>query len=455
MDHLTVQPAIVRYLLTVANQPDDQWEGFYHPAYSGSNLEYLFQIAFTGYALVAIQRQVPAWCGPTSPIGTALLALSRRMRAALTTHYWTARRPDPDPIRQANIMYSGHLSCLLSLTELYGAAAEADTPFTITRTDGLPIATYDHARVARAIHTQMVRSASHGVACEPGVIYVCCNDHAALSNILYDHCHPGEDLSAINAAWVAWVRQRMVLARWHRALPGPPGGVLSAAHQEQTNRSLPFASNFTDAWGLALLTPFAPDLAAELAPRLWRRRVRTRAGSYLPSLSLLTRMEASDAGLNTGFAYVLARELGADMIATELRAWAWQHLRPRAERDHAWLDGQHSALYTTALFALGDALAPGDLGRIFKDPPRTLSTAPRVALLDPPEAILDMAHWDARTQQLRLRLAPDAPTARVCITGCSTLPVSVGAAQSQIVYQADVSQASLDLHPGIMTMLNI
>jgi hypothetical protein len=399
----------LRYLHNIATQPEDAWEGFYHPAYAGSNLEYLFQIAFAGYALVAMQRQVPAWAGPDTPITDALMALTRRMLHPRVWRYWAARRTDPDPIHDANIMYSGHTSCLLSLTELLSSETHFDAPFDLDQPEG-HVATYTHAAVARAIARQMRAAASHGVACEPGIIYVCCNNHAALSNILYDQCHPGEDCSAVNADWLAWVKQRMVLAPWHGVLPGPPGGILSAAHMAPRDFSYPFASNFTDAWGLALMTPYAPDLARDLAPRLWRRLHRDSAGLHLPSMPLLTRAEASDAALNTGFAYVLARELGADAVADGLRAWAMARLGPQSAAEHAWLTGEHSALYTTALFALGDAIAPGGLADLFAHVPRYDASQPRVRCDPFPQVAFSQAVWDASAQTLHLHITTNAST---------------------------------------------
>jgi hypothetical protein len=400
----------LRYFHDIATQEADEWEGFYHPAYAGSNLEYLFQIAFAGYALVAMQQQVPAWSGPGTPITDALLALTRRMLHPQVWRYWAARRPDPDPIRQANIMYSGHTACLLSLAELLSGTPLYDSPFVLDQPEQ-PIATYTHAGVAMAIHRQMVAAASHGVACEPGIIYVCCNNHAALSNILYDQCHPGEDLSAINADWLAWVQRRMVLAPWHGILPGPPGGILSAAHAAQRDFSYPFASNFTDAWGLALMTPYAPDLARDLAPRLWRRLSRTRSSAYLPSMPLLTRAEASDVALNTGFAYILARELGETEIAESLHAWAEAQLAPHTVAEHAWLTGTHSDLYTTALFALGGAIAPGGLAELFRHVPRYAASEPCARCVPFPQVALTQATWDARARSLQLNITTTAETA--------------------------------------------
>lgn len=448
--------ARLRYLAAVATQPADEWEGFYHPAVQGSNLEYCFQIGFAAYALAAMQRQAPAWRGPASPFGAGLAALARRMLHPRTHRYWTAHRPDPDPVRAANIMYSGHLACVLALTELIAGTDAFDAPQPLRRdANGDAIAHHSHHTVATAIHDQMAAAPSHGVACEPGRIYVCCNNHAALSNLLYDRCHPGRDLAAINGAWDAWVRARMVLPGWHAALVGPPGGVLSAVHYAPTDRSAPFASNFTDAWGLALMTAYDAELPRALAPRLWRRLHGDRAGRWLPSMGLLTRWEASDAGLNTGFAYVLARELGADRIAADLRAWALARLGAQAERGHAWLTGVHSALYTTALFALGDAIAPGGLAALFRDPPAYDPRAPRAVCGPFPAVALEQAAWDPATRTMQLAVAAfsaaDLPAGEPawlrleCLPGAPTAPPDL---ESAAAWDAATATLGLALAPG-------
>ena len=399
-----LQPNYLRYLTAIATQPDDEWDGFYHPAVTGSNLEYLFQIAFAGYALTAMQRLVPAWCGPTSPFGASLIALSRRMLQPRVWAYWSQRQSPADPVGQANIMYSGHLSCLLSLTEIVAGTSQFDSAMRWGQGEDIT-ATYDHQGVAAAIHSQMVDAPSHGVACEPGRIYVCCNNHAAISNLLFDSCHPGHQFAQVNAEWSAWVRHQMVLPNWHRLLPGPPGGILSAAHTAPTHTTLPFASNFTDAWGLALMTPYDAELVQQLAPRLWQRLHHDRAGAFLPSMSLLTRFEASDTALNTGFAYLLARELGATSQATQLRAWADQRLGQRSDREHSWLAGEHSALYTTALFSWGDSIDAGDIATMFLHPPRYDITAPQVSCTYYPRVVLSEARWHQETRQMHITVA--------------------------------------------------
>jgi len=443
----------LRYFTAVAQQVPDAWKGFYHPAVRGSNLEYLFQIAFAGYALTAMQRQVPAWCGPDAPFARGVVALTQRMRDERVWRYWSARMADPDPVTHANIMYSGHLSCLLSLAELLSGDASFDDPFDLVY-EGQHAATHDHTSVAAAIHRQMVAEPNHGVACEPGRIYICCNNHAAISNLLYDRCHPGRDLSAINAEWSAWVRRRMVLAPWHALLPGPPGGILSGVHFAPNDLSLPAATNFTDAWGLALMTPYDAALPRLLAPRLWRRLHRDRTGAFLPSLRLLTQWEASDTALNTGFAYVLARELGETAVATRLRSWAEAHLGPRTEQDHGWYTGEHSALYTTALFALGDAIAPGGIAQLFTDPPVYDDTAPRVAVSSFPAVALTRAVWNDHTQTMSLSIAPIAAmqdataSARLVVTNLPRQPQVPLDWASVAKWDADADQLTIALAPG-------
>lgn len=442
----------LRYLVAVATQDNDTWDGIYHPAFAGSNLEYLFQFAFAGYALAAMQQQVPAWRGPDTPIHMALAGIVRRMLDPRVYRYWSAHRQERDPIRRANIMYSGHLSCVLSLAELLGVG-NYDQPMRFTL-DRAPVGEHDHAGIAGAIHEQMVAAPSHGVACEPGSIYVCCNNHAAISNLLYDQAHPGQDFSAINAEWRAWVRRRMVLAPWHQIFPGPPGGILSAAHRAPRDFSYPVATNFTDAWGLALMTPYDPDLAHELAPRLWRRLRRDQAGRYLPSMGLLTRAEASDAALNTGFAYVLARELGAERIAADLRAWAEARLGPRTEANHTWLAGEHSALYTTALFALGDVITPGGLAALFTVAPRYDPAAPYVTCVPFPVVALTQAEWRANEGVLLIGVAPftlatlaDRP-AQVVARNLPSQPHVPLAWESSAAWDATRHELTITLPPG-------
>ena len=167
--------------------------------------------------------------------------------------------------------------------------------------------------------------------------------------------------------WLAFLRERLVVPTgrlW-------PRGLFRVAYLSSADRALPLSLDFTDAWTLAFLAPIAPALVDELVPRLWKRLRFDANGAHLRAPPLAHRLEVANAALATGFAYVLAREIGAEEVAQQLRCWAVATLRP-TWRDGVLFSDTEPRPYVTALFALGDALAPRTLGRVFgivEEPP--------------------------------------------------------------------------------------
>jgi hypothetical protein len=131
---------------------------------------------------------------------------------------------------------------------------------------------------------------------------------------------------------------------------------VSAIYFTKLNVAAPLGLNFMDAWSLALLAPLDPALTRRAATRLWPRlRWRDKHTAYLPSAGIWTRMEGSDTAVNTGFAYLLAVELGEQHLARALSRYAETELQPVEQNGMRLFVGGLAAPYTTALFALGAA----------------------------------------------------------------------------------------------------
>ncbi len=339
-------------LEALAAQPLDEWAGFTTPHSDAMNFGLRFQIAFSGYALAAIAARCPAW---RLRCIESLGRLIERFRQPAVWAYWRSATGSDDPVAQANIQYSGHLGHLIGLFELLGGDERFDQPWQFSAAPGSP--SYTHTAVVAAIHGQMARNAYHGVECEQGCTYVSCNDHALWSTLLHDRQH-GTTFAAANAAWLEFLQARLM---FHG--PQLPGrGAVTAIYSTTLNVAAPLGLNFMDAWSLALLAPLAPALVAAQAPRLWARlRWLDRATACLPSAQLWERMEGSDTAVNTGFACLLAVELGEQRLAAALLRYAEQALQPSMDAGSLRFTSGLAPAYTTALFALAEA---GGLGQV-------------------------------------------------------------------------------------------
>lgn len=336
----------------LALQPRDQWRGFFTPRSESMNFGLRFQLAFPCYAVAAIGHALPEARARCLPIMAALI---ERMIDPLVWRYWTRATGSADPVGLANIQYSGHLGHMIGLYEMLGGDDRFDQPFVFSA-NGHSVP-YTHTTLAAALHTQMQRNRYHGIDCEPGNTYVSCTDHALWSNVLHDRLH-GTDFAAVNALWLGFMQRRLCFA-------GPRlrgRGAFSAIYFTRLNLAAPLGLNFMDSWSLALLAPLAPDLSRDMSGRLWPRlRWTDRETACLPSATIWTRMEGSDTAVNTGFAYLLAVELGDHRRAAALLRYAEHQLQPVEQQGARLLMGGLAAPYTTALFALGEA---GGLGQV-------------------------------------------------------------------------------------------
>ena len=93
------------------------------------------------------------------------------------------RKPWADPVKEENIMYSGHL---LLMTSLYGMLFD-DEEFekedsiefrfepVFWGTGGPEVYRYDNRSLQRVIRAQLERNDFIGVCCEPNMVFVVCN----------------------------------------------------------------------------------------------------------------------------------------------------------------------------------------------------------------------------------------------------------------------------------------
>ena len=428
------------YLTGLADQPLDSWSGFYRSQSDGMNFGLRFQIAFAGYALYGLARRTPAY---RAPYAEALHALVERMIAPPTWAYWfggatrdhdqpkaSGRRlemvemvhnrlslhqppPPADPCQQGNVQYSAHLASLLGFYQLLTNDPHYNREgFVLRATAGGQIYEfpYTHTSLAERIHAQMTTNHFGGVCCEPGRAYAACNNHACISNRLYDRLH-GTELSEANAGWANWVRRRMLTGGASGKSPLPaPNGLLSVAYMPDLHLPIPVSFNLTDAWGLAFMTAWDNELPAQVWPRLRKRLRRGPNGElHLGSVGPNERVEISSTGLNTAFAAVMARAMGDELTFQSLRAWAEAHLEPTESAAGRYYAAAVPAAYVTALWSLALALPASGGGLATLLDWRPDFAAPYLARLTPLVGI-SRAVWQPANRTLEIELSGPTPT---------------------------------------------
>lgn len=337
--------ALFRFLLDAARRPLADWSVYQPPRFEAGNFGLRFQVAFHGYALAALSERLGV---PASEVGPALRALVERFLEPRVWRYWLARGPALDPVFPHNVQYSGHLAQLIGIYERLTGDRRFDQPFLLD--DGVASRhEYTHERVVAAIARQMAANRCHGVTCEPGTVYVACNLHAALALLLFDLAH-ATDHRPLVTAWTSWARQRMVRRR---------GGVFQVAYLTERDMVIPVNVHVMDAWSMAFLSPVAPDLFEALYPRFRRELVWRDGVARLPARWPNALLEIADEALTSAFAFVAAREAGDEESAEGLRRYASERLGLAARDGRVACWSARYSLLITALYALGEALAPG------------------------------------------------------------------------------------------------
>jgi hypothetical protein len=378
---LTATPDIRKssaYLLENARDAGDL-SCYFHPLSEAGNFGTRFQMAFQAYAIAAIGERTPAYRRPTAD---ALATLIQRMFLPEIWAYWLIRGKSLDPVGPHNVMYSGHLGQMIGQYERFSCDGRFDRPFLLD--DGRESRhEHTHATVAGALSNQMRNNECHGVTCEPGMIYASCNHHAAIATLLYDNVHH-ESLSESVPAWLSWMERRMAK---------PIGGVLNVAHITTYNKTLPISFRIMDAWGLAFLNPYGPELFRRYYPKFRRTILRDGDLARVRALPPNELLEIADGPLNTAFAYVAAKEAGDAEMSDALAEYARRKLdwTPGGSTKACW--SAKRRMMVSALFALGEAIEASGMLEAMRPRPDGFFDLPELLSVEGGE--VESAGWDA------------------------------------------------------------
>lgn len=396
-----------RWLLHLALQPVDRFDGFDRlDQFSFSALRY--QLNFTQYALAMSQRHhTPAFHGYLS---AAQRNLIEKMLQPRIWRYWTLENLwgnleyNPDPVRRANIMFSGYFGLMLSLYRNASGDDRYDMPGSLAfRTARGREFRYDYPTIMQIVARQFVDEDSGLWACEPGFAYPMCNalgaagvlgsepHHGAglASDVVGHMCRGFDEEYTYPDGSVAHVRS----TRFGFATPGVGTGSIMGAWQRA---NLPM-----------LLRPVNPVAAQRLWEILRREDAEFVDGRFtLPKLGLSDRRDVGDLGGSSAnfwsCLYADAREFGDTRIADAVMAIAEDTLDPQVHngaRAYA-----KASVYSNAIFSLGRFIDEyGYTDAVTTSLPREWSRGPLLADAPYPECLVARAESDGSAMRLVLR----------------------------------------------------
>jgi hypothetical protein len=230
-----------------------QWPEWHDSGEQFSLTSLRYQIAFAAYGCAAMAAQTPAY---RELVERQLRDMSERLCDtriwSYSAKYWKYGDDAPDPCKYENVMYTGHLIHVMGLYE----NMTGDQRFSTDGWDFLWIdgrkQHYTLDKAVRGLYEQSVVSPSGGICCEPGLVFIDCNNHSASGFVLHDLVH-GTEYAKANTKWFDWMR-----ANFRNCVPGTKA-YFFAAYNQAKGVFAPAGDVGADGWALGFGYPWYPD----------------------------------------------------------------------------------------------------------------------------------------------------------------------------------------------------
>ena len=328
----------VRHMIESARQLPGDWR-YMEPRAMLTYDAYQFQLAFMSYTLGMVQvNYTPAYKELYRDAQLSLI--EKMMRNDVWAPNWLqiiemdpykgyleAGKEWRDPVREKNIMYSGHL---LQMLGIYGVLYEDkrfDTPdcmvFELPGPKGFKN-TYDHHSLAKLIYDQFVASDHIGVDCEPNDVFAECNQHPILGLMHYDWMYNSKMSDVRHAFWEKAEELNYIEPHSSRTM-------MFYRMKEQERVDSPFA--WSDGWNALMMHAWNSEAVQKFYPA---QRDAEKTGLMNTSPEHWSRRWSTPvASFDFGFLAAYAAEVGDHDTASAMLDYADRHFDPQ------WDDGRY------------------------------------------------------------------------------------------------------------------
>jgi hypothetical protein len=234
-----------------------------------------------------------------------------------------------DPVKDQNIMFSGHLFQMInSYAMLYGDQ-RYEQPGALTfvynpvgQGMGRQEFVYDNTALAKVLYSQFEENGWAGIECEPNAIFPECNQHPILAYVLYDKRYGTDYFPTVSS------RFRKVFNA--RDYVDPKTGSFMVALLREQDVVVQHPLPWSDGWSGTFMHPWAKDYVETLYPAQRERWV-----AKLPDGSATVRMDQprDSYSHDHGFFGVLAAEVGDIETRDRFLAYADRYWSPRWDGD--------------------------------------------------------------------------------------------------------------------------
>lgn len=410
----------LRWFVKLARQAPGDWSGMGGLEPGQEWLEaYRHQLAFMTYFLALEQyHKTPAY----RELATATMdLLIQKMVRKDVWHYWAesskgSKKFNPalheygpgwvDPVREKNIMYSGHVMHMVGLYEMLSRDSRYDRPGALTFVwdvsgDVRGTYAYTHTSLVERAYRQITENAWHSVECEMNLVFPECNQHPLLARMLHDALH--------GTTWAPAARKALGKAFAEKGFIDPKTHRAMACYMVEQGTVVPSAAADADGWTGVMMNAWDPGSVAAHYPHQ-----REAALERLPDGT--ARAKASMFGLlGEGFFAMLAKEVGDEPTARALLEWADRNLDP-VEKDGFYHYPRDDARKVSPLTGILLACARANVKDGFSalhNRPWTAEhfTKPYVSDVPYPRAVVTRAVWDDGGKALVLTMVPGTDAA--------------------------------------------
>jgi len=425
----------LRWMLEIADQDVDDFEYLVGSGQAGMEA-YRYQLAFMTYFLAIEQYHKLSACPEI--IRPRMDRLIEKMIQKPVWEFWAEvsqgvpayeplmNKPYPeqhDPVGDINIMYSGHLGHMIGLYETLYRDLKWDAPGAIVfEWDEDEKYTYDNHSLNVVMHEQMRDNPWHMIACEPNTCFPECNQHPALSFILYDHVHK-TGLAEVNELFMeSFVEKHMIDPKTHEAAAFylVKQDLTLAQRSPRLGNALDLVlvpvlglgivtadSSSANGWTGAFMHAWQPDYIERHYPHQRDHHVRP-SGDFAKLKSGGAELIAP--GLNYGFFATLAAEVGdtetRDMLvkqADQMYGGTWEEGFYRYPADKK----TKANVLTGKLVAMARANLPDGMLLLHQKPfDDHHFKQPKITGVDFPNVLVHRAVYDSKRDALILTVAP-------------------------------------------------
>lgn len=241
------------WITFLQDRQETPWPVWYTDADQLGATSLRYQLAFAGYGCAAMAAKAPAYHELAQ---RQLHDICERLIDVRTwyyiTHYWDYGSNPPDPCLCDNVMYTGHLTQLMCLYELMtGDLRYSESGWDFVWQDGRKTH-YTLAKAVERMYDMSVASPGGGICCEPGMVFIVCNDHSAATFLMHDLLH-GTNFADANTKWFNWMSKNF------RQQTPNCRDYFSVMYYEKLQVFAPISDVGSDAWALAWGYPWFPN----------------------------------------------------------------------------------------------------------------------------------------------------------------------------------------------------